>query len=175
MKRQHETFALQIATHGDRLKAHREAYPNEMTDEVRSSAASRLMTRKDIQEAIVNLKKRLVEKAETEAVEEIKAEKKYYFLTMSHRRHILAQIAAGRKFPVYDKNGKKTWRTPTDADRIKAIELDMEITGEGWRPPQPETPGEGKAAPVYNTVIRKTVFKTNVTTSKPQTFQNAPE
>jgi hypothetical protein len=170
MKAQWTIFALEVARGTSALQAYKKAYPKIKDDNGAGAAATRLMKRPEIKNEIVRVKNEIVKAAEQSAIEEIKTEKKNQFLTMAKRRDILYQIATGKKVPAFEK-GKKVWRTPSDADKLKAIEIDMEITGEGWRPP--EQPNSTTInGPVYNTVIRKTVFKVRNTTGKPQTFQN---
>lgn len=170
MKRQHEVFALAYAKNPDPAQAYKEAYPKTTSDDGARVSGLRLLKRAEIQELIATNKKEIATIANTLVAQELKKERKRQFLTMADRREILYNIAHGKKFKTFDKNGKAIFRYPDDADRIKAIEVDMEITGEGFRPPEPQ-PGNTFNGPVYNTVVRKTVFKTRETTAKKQTFE----
>lgn len=170
MKRQWEVFIDYMARENDEVKAYRQAYPKTTSDEAARVSAARLLKNATIKNEIATRRSGIVAIADHAAAEEIKTERKRAALSLADKREILFHIAKGKKMKFTEKDGTTSWRYPEDRDRIRAIELDNEITGEGYRPPEPgSTTING---PVYNTVVRKTVFKTRVTSAAAQTFQN---
>lgn len=171
MKEQWTKFIAEYVRTSDDIHAYRTAYPRTQSNEAARVSASRLLKNPTIKNEIATLRTALVAKADEQALNEIAAERKFIFLSIAEKRELLCKIARGRVKVFYqDRDGNKRWKTPDPAERIKAIELDNEITGEGWRPPEP---GGGTTinGPVFNTVVRKTIFKTRETTGKGQTFQ----
>jgi hypothetical protein len=172
MKAQWTVFAIEIAKGLSNRQAYKIAYPSIKDDKTADAAAARLVKRPEIQNEIVRVKNDIVKAAEQSAIEDIKEQTKFKVLSFNKKREILYNIATGKKTPAIERDGSKSWRYPTDQDKIRAIELDMEMTGEGWRPPEPPQGGTTVNGPVFNTVVRKTVFKTRVTVAQPQNFQN---
>jgi hypothetical protein len=108
-----------------------------------------------------------ISKKESEHVTQQILKNGYRKLSIAKKLDILYQIATGKaKVPIMDK-GKKVWKWPTMEDRIKAIQLENEMTGEGYNPP----PVGNQPQHVSNQLQRVIVFKTNRTTAAPQTFE----
>jgi hypothetical protein len=174
MKQQYLIFAIEKAKGANNTEAYLKAFPKATVDSA-GAAGSRLAKRDDIKNEIVRLNQTLVS-AEQQAVNEVIEEKKLMFLSFADKRNILSAIANGkRRRKTWDaKTEKYIYTYPSDDDIIKAIKLDAELTGEGFRPPEDQNPGNG-GGNTYNTYIRKTVFKTNVTTNKQETTQTPAE
>lgn len=172
MKKQWEVFINLMVEDGDEIKAYRTAYPRTTSDAGARVSAARLLKNATIKNEIATRKRAIVAKADDLAAHDLKEERKRLYLTISDKREILYHIAKGKKMKVTDKDGNTVYRYPDDRDRIRAIELDNEISGDGFRPPEPQPGGTTINGPVYNTVVRKTVFRTRTTTSQPQTFTN---
>lgn len=177
-KKQHQAFAEEIAKGTKTADAYLIAYPNCKNRDSAGSAGRRLLKQEEIKNEIVRLRSEIVQAREQAIKDEVQKAARGRFLTYDLKRQILHDIAQGKKTKVGTKNGKPVYKIPTPQDQIKAIELDNEMTGDGFRPPEPPTPeGQGGNTfngPVYNTVIRKTVFKTRETTARGQTFQIQP-
>lgn len=171
LKTQHLVFAKEVAKGSATPDAYLAAYPNCKSRDAAGAAGRRLKKLPEIVEAIQEAKTELVtlhEQSVRDAVQKAGGTA----LTWAMKRRILHDIANGKKTKIGTKGGKPVYKVPTAQDQIRAIELDNEMTGEGFRPPEPP-PGSGTTinGPVYNTVIRKTVFKTRETTARGQTFQ----
>lgn len=114
-----------------------------------------------------------ISKHQSQHVTEAIQKNGYRKLSIAQKLDILYQIATGKaKVPVMEK-GKKTWKWPTMEDRIKAIQLENEMTGEGYNPPPLVQINQQNNQPAHvsNSVQRVIVFKTNRTTAAPQTFE----
>ena len=168
MKLTHHKFALGIASGMSQNDAYQAAYPN---GDKSGAAASRLMKHPAVQQEIAKLRQDVVKRASDEAFAEHKAEIKLQLLTVDLKRNLLYKMAMGETEIVeIDAKGNKRVRYPDETARLNAVKLDNEMTGEGWRPPEPD--GGGNTF-VQNNVTRVTVFKTHKTTVK-QTF-NTPQ
>lgn len=175
LKSQYQIFAKEVAQGAKTPDAYLVAYPKCKNRETAGSAGRRLLRLPEIQQAIETAKNELValhEQTVREAVQKAGGRA----LTYTTKRAILYDIANGKKIKIGTKSGKPVYKIPTAQDQIKAIELDNAMTGEGWRPPVPDPAPGGTTinGPVYNTVIRKTIFKTRETTGRGQTFQLEP-
>lgn len=175
MKAQHKIFAAEIAKGLKTSDAYKIAYPNAKSNDGAGSAGRRLLKQDDVKNEIARVKSELVTLHEQSVKEQIqKAGGRA--LTWAMKRALLHDIANGKKIKIGTKAGKPVYKVPTATEQIRAIELDNEMTGEGWRPPEPPAKDEGSSGntfngPVYNQIIRKTVFKTRETTARGQTFQ----
>lgn len=174
MKAQHSAVAGRIAAGIDPIQAYKEFYPKVVTDEAARVAVSRLMSRDDFKTELVTRQKEIVTAANTLAANDLKNDgRQFSILHMALKRDILHKIATGKmKTKTWDSKNKEYYFSyPSDDDKIKAMKLDAELTGEAWRPPEPENPG---GAPINQTntyIKRVTVFNTRITTSKAQEVQ----
>lgn len=179
LKAQYKIFAAEIAKGLKTSDAYKIAYPKCKSNDGAGSAGRRLLKMPEIKLEIERQKTELVALHEQTVREQVqKAGGRA--LTWAMKRAILHDIANGKKIKIGTKAGKPIYKVPTATDQIKAIELDNEMTGEGFRPPEPQ-PSEGKGGdvnfngPVYNQIVRKTVFKTRVTTARAQNFQTVQD
>jgi hypothetical protein len=170
-KKQYQVFAEEKAKGATTAEAYKIAYPKVNSNDAAGSGGRRLLRLPEVRNEIERVKTELATLREQSIKEDIQ-KTAGRFLSYNMKRQILHDIATGKKTKIGTKSKKPVYTVPTAQDQIRAIELDNEMTGDSFRPPVPE-PGNSTTinGPVYNTVIRKTVFKTRETTARGQTFQ----
>lgn len=177
MKLQWQQFAEAYARKPDKIKAYREAYPSVKTDESARVNATKLLKEPTIQAVIATKRSELTTIADAIVVNELKEDRKRVFLSVADKREILYNIAQGKeKIPVLDKNGNRIgWKRPDFTERVKAIELDNEMTGDFVpRAPLIQNNVQNNTNSGNTTISRTVVFKTRKTTTN-QTFKDEAE
>ncbi|HLO70953.1 MAG TPA: hypothetical protein VK167_08805 [Flavipsychrobacter sp.] len=174
MKSQHEIFVREMIRHGNKTKAYLAAYPD-ATGEALRTAATRLLNKPHIQQAINNVLLPLREKAAAEleatATQRIKEE----ICTLQQRREALAKIILGKMQVKKHIRLKDTIQEVYDDVSpyaiIRAIDLDSKLAANKYK--EKIQPTE-QPAPTIQPTIQKP--PADVVTTKPvQTDPQTPD
>jgi len=136
MKPQHEIFVREMIRHGNKTKAYLAAYPT-ATGEALRTAATRLLNKPHVQQAINNVMQPLREKAVAEleamATQRIKEE----ICSLQQRREALAKIILGKmqvKKHIRLKDGiQEVYDDVSPAAIIRAIDLDSKLAANKYK------------------------------------------
>ena len=161
MKPQHEIFIREMIRHGNKTQAYLAAYPDASGEALRT-AATRLLNKPHIQQAINNVLQPIREKA-TAALENAASQRiKEEICTLQQRREVLAKIILGKmqvkKHLRLKDSIHEVYDDVTPAAIIRAIDLDSKLAANKYKEKI-----QTAEQPVIQTLVIKPTTKAPVT------------
>ncbi len=136
MKPQHEIFIREMIRHGNKTQAYLAAYPD-ATGEALRTAATRLLNKPHIQQAINNVLQPIREKAAAELENAASQRIKEEICTLQQRREVLAKIILGKmqvkKHLRLKDSIHEVYDDVTPAAIIRAIDLDSKLAANKYK------------------------------------------